>query len=107
MVRPATLAPLHEAAELSRVSARLGYCTAWLLTRRAVQAGELSREEAVEPRWRLEGQEVCTRPPLDAGQLPERLLALSERSLAVYRRVERLDRQLDGPAPVASRGSCP
>src|SRR4051812_40088353 len=51
------LAPLHEAAELSRISARLGYCVAWLLSRRAVQTGELSPDEARDAPWRLGGRE--------------------------------------------------
>jgi regulator of CtrA degradation len=88
------LAPLYEAAELSRVSARLGYCAAWLLTRRAVQAGELSSEEALAPHWRLEGQTVCGDGAVTLAPLPSRLVELGERSLAVYRRVERLDRNL-------------
>jgi regulator of CtrA degradation len=90
------LSPLYEAAELSRVSARLGYCAAWLLARRAVHAGELSVEQAAERRWRLEGQEVCGEDPIGVRPLPPRLSALCERSLAVYRRVERLDQRLDG-----------
>jgi regulator of CtrA degradation len=89
------LAPLYEAVELSRISARLGYCTAWLLARRAVHTGELSQEEAIQPRWRLEGQEICGREPVDADQLPPELATLCARSLAVYQRIERLDRQLD------------
>jgi regulator of CtrA degradation len=90
------LAPLVEACELSRLAARLGFCVSWLLARRAVHAGGLSHEEARQPRWRLEGAETCLVGGADArGELPTDLRDLLDRSLAIYRRVARLDRRLD------------
>lgn len=90
------IAALAEACELSRLSARLGFCISWLLTRRAIHDGSLSDEEARQPRWRLEGKEICLAGGADAqGELPIDLRELLDRSLALYRRVARLDLRLD------------
>lgn len=92
----ARLPRLVEACELSRLSARLSYCICWLLARRAVQEGAFGEEESREPRWRLEGMEICLDGGTDRpGELPPPLRDLLDRSLALYRRVARLDRRLD------------
>ena len=88
--------------EATRLVSRLGYCIAWLLARRAVQSGEIApgAAAAVGGLGRLGGREVClTEPsPGDGGtaELPYGLAELLERSAVLYRRVERLDRALDG-----------
>jgi regulator of CtrA degradation len=97
------LAVLMEARELAQLSASLGYCLAWLVTREAVHAGELSRHEARDPGYRLGGAELqqagharlaaCVSAPLAA-------LALRGRRL--YMRVARLD----GQAGAADPGGC-
>ena len=93
----AALGPLVEACELSRLSARLGFCVAWLLARRAAHEGELTAEEAAGPDWRLEGGAVCFDQGAGAsGKLPPALLELLDQSRALYLRVSRLDRRLDG-----------
>jgi regulator of CtrA degradation len=93
----APLAPLVEACELSRLSARLGFSISWLLARRAVHEGTLTVEEARAPHWRLEGSDICLDSGAAAhGELSTALHDMLERSLALYRRVARLDRRLDG-----------
>jgi regulator of CtrA degradation len=88
--------------EATRLVSRLGYCIAWLLARRAVQSGEIAHEAAaaVGGLGRLGGREACLAepPPGDGGaaELPSGLAELLERSVVLYRRVERLDRALDG-----------
>jgi regulator of CtrA degradation len=89
--------PLIEACELNRLSARLGFAMAWLLTRRAVHVGELTAAETREARWRLEGSEICLAAgPERPGEVSPRLAEMLDRSLALYRRVACLDRRLDG-----------
>lgn len=90
------LAPLVEACELGRLSARLGFCISWLLTRRAVQEGSLTSRNADRAAWRLEGREICLAHGVgEPGDLPDDLREMLDRSLALYRRVARLDRRLD------------
>lgn len=93
----AALGPLVEACELSRLSARLGFCVAWLLARRAAHQGELTVEEAAGPDWRLEGGAVCFDHGAGTpGELPPALVEMLDQSRALYLRVARLDRRLDG-----------
>ncbi|HMR32053.1 MAG TPA: DUF1465 family protein [Geminicoccaceae bacterium] len=90
-----SLAPLVEARELGRLSARLGFCISWLLTRRAVQEGSPGGDQADSPS-RLEGSEICLAAgACETGDLSDELRDMLDRSLALYRRVARLDRRLD------------
>lgn len=83
--------------ESMRVTARLTQVVAWLLVQRAVHAGEISREQAKQPQYRLSGREVCAESePVAEAALPDRLNDLLQRSLSLYERVSRLDRMLDG-----------
>ncbi len=95
----AKLSPVGRMAascETMRMTARLTQVIAWLLVQKAVHAGDISREEAAEPKFRLSGQEVCDNvEPLAAEPLPERLVELLERSHHMYRRITRLDAMLD------------
>lgn len=89
---------LATARETTRLVSRIGYCIAWLLARRAALAGEVAVDG--ESSWRLGGREVCLAEPdpgeLGAAALPHRLAELLGRSADLYRRLERLDRALDG-----------
>ena len=78
--------------EAMRLTSRLTQVMAWLLVQKAVHAGEMSREDARAPQYRLGGQSVCgeTRPPVE-GSLQPRLAELLERSLRLYQRIARLD----------------
>lgn len=85
-------AALAFAHETLRLTARLTQIMAWLLAQRAAHAGEIEREELREERWRLGARELCLAPPpTDADALPPALLALMQRSAALYVRIARLD----------------
>ena len=96
----AQLSPVGRMAascESMRMTARMTQVVAWLLVQKAVHAGDITRAEAVEPKYRLAGQEVCGDvEPLTAEPLPERLIELLTRSHQLYQRVVRLDAMLDG-----------
>jgi regulator of CtrA degradation len=75
--------------ESLKVTTRLMHVIAWLLTQRAVEAGELSQGEALDPSRRL-----ADAPSFDAdlvGALPPRAQALVAASAELHRRVARLD----------------
>ncbi len=85
------------ACESMRLTARMTQVVAWLLVQKAVHAGDLTREEATQPKYRLAGQEICDDvEPLAAEPLPDRLIELLTRSHQMYRRVARLDAMFDG-----------
>ena len=77
-------------AETMRLTARLTQMMAWLLAQRAVQSGELRRDEALaEP---LATLEVCmSGEDREVRGLPPRLGDLLGRSRRLYVRVARLD----------------
>jgi regulator of CtrA degradation len=79
--------------ESLKVTTRLMHIIAWLLTQRAVDAGELSHREALLPSRRL-GDAPETEPALLAA-LPAHAVAIIQTSVELYRRVERLDRSMD------------
>lgn len=80
--------------EMSRVTMRLTSVMAWLMARKAVQAGQLDEEEAAT-HYRIEGEQYCLeQPPGLQGLLPDYMFDLLERSYALYLRVWRLDKQL-------------
>ena len=80
-----------------QLTACLAGITAWLMSQRAVEAGEIAREDT-----RLEAHRLahCALPePAEEGpQLPWRLQLLIRRTTALYRRLQRLDRMLGEPA---------
>ncbi len=96
----AELSPVGRMAascESMRMTARMTQVIAWLLVQKAVHAGDLTRDEAAQPKYRLAGQEICDDvEPLAAEPLPERLAELLARSHKMYRRVARLDAMFDG-----------
>ncbi|HEX6375058.1 MAG TPA: DUF1465 family protein [Allosphingosinicella sp.] len=87
--------------ESLKVTTRLMHVIAWLLTQRAVEAGELSRSQARRPARRL-GEAPDSDEALLA-RLPESALALVHASRDLYARVKRLDEAGGlGPEPQAS-----
>ncbi|QIG80397.1 DUF1465 family protein [Stakelama tenebrarum] len=83
--------------ESLKVTTRLMHVIAWLLTQRAVDAGELAAREAMLPSRRL-----GTAPDTDAQALialPGQARGIVEASIDLYRRVARLDGALEEPAP--------
>lgn len=86
--------------ESLKVTTRLMHVIAWLLTRRAVETGEISAAQAREPGRRL-GNAAGSELAALAG-LPEMARTLIESSLDLYGRVERLDHDIDSPEAVPS-----
>lgn len=100
------LAPMERVAfscESLKVTTRLMHIIAWLLTQRAVDAGELSLGEALDPSRRL-GTAPATDPAVVA-DLPEGARALIEASADLHRRVARLDmaQAIRSPMPSPAR----
>ena len=89
--------------ESLKVTTRLMHVIAWLLTQRALDAGEIAVDTALHPSRRL-GDPVSS----DAAaveKLPGEAQVLVAASIDLYRRVERLDDGLDDgePAPSPAR----
>lgn len=77
--------------EAMRVTARLSHIMAWLLAQKAVQAGEMTREQAAEA-YALGDDDVCVlETEVEEEGLPLGLRDLLARSRALYVRVSRLD----------------
>ncbi|NTS65609.1 DUF1465 family protein [Sphingomonas sp. HHU CXW] len=98
------LSPMARVAfscESLKVTTRLMHVIAWLLTQRAVIAGELSAAQATEPSRRL-GEAPGTEP-LVAADLPSHARRMIDASIDLHRRVARLDaaqlRDLPDPSP--------
>ncbi len=90
-------ARLKGSCECLRMTARLTQVIAWLLVQKAVNNGELSREDARSRGRRLGGQKVCEPGRELAGvELPPALRNLQIRTADLYARVARLDAMMDG-----------
>ncbi|NYT39677.1 DUF1465 family protein [Sphingomonas sp. R-74633] len=79
--------------ESLKVTTRLMHIIAWLLTQRAVDAGELSPGDALAPSRRL-GEGPETEEALLAA-MPEHAVSIINTSIDLYRRVGRLDESLE------------
>ena len=86
--------------ESLKVTTRLMHVIAWLLTQRAVEAGELSRVQAAAPSRRL-GEEPESDEAL-LPRLPDQARALVEASRDLFARVRRLDDRAATRAPTPS-----
>lgn len=87
--------------ESLKVTTRLMHVIAWLLTQRAVDAGELRPREALDPARRLGNAPQFDANLIDA--LPPRARTLVEASANLHRRVGLLDAALEtqfAPSPV-------
>jgi regulator of CtrA degradation len=97
------LTPLQRVSfscESLKVTTRLMHIIAWLLTQRAVDAGEMPRRDALDPSRRL-----GTAPQSDAAvvaAMPDQAQHLITASADLYRRVGRLDAAQVEPAAPAS-----
>lgn len=85
--------------ESLKVTTRLMHVIAWLLTQRAVDAGELPARDALDPSRRLGTAPHTDEASFDAMPPVARNLILASADL--YRRVERLDATQGEEAPVA------
>ena len=90
--------------ESLRVTTRLMHVIAWLLTRRAVAAGEISEEQAAAPERRL-GRSLTSDTEVMDG-LPEPARHIIAATSDLYARVLRLDDDIDRkvPTPSPARG---
>lgn len=86
--------------ESLKVTTRLMHIIAWLLTQRAVDAGELSPRDALDPARRL-GEAPVTEDAVLA-QMPADAWALIRASIDLHRRVARLDGAHADPQPADS-----
>jgi len=84
--------------ESLKVTTRLMHVIAWLLTQRAVAAGELPARDALDPSRRLGNASRTDKASLEAMPPAARNLILA--SIDLYRRVERLDATQSEEAPV-------
>ena len=90
----AGLRRLEATAEMGRITTRIALAMSWILARKAVVHGELAAEEARQRQWRLERPQVIE-PVAIGEEQPEALGQLSARSVRLFDRIDRLDRQLD------------
>jgi len=79
--------------ESLKVTTRLMHVIAWLLTQRAVDAGEMSAVAARAPTRRLGPRVESDATALE--RLPDGARMLVASTIDLYRRVERLDQSLD------------
>src|SRR4051812_9655283 len=81
--------------ESLKVTTRLMHVIAWLLTQRAVEAGEISRIQARKPTRRLGDAPESDSTLLE--KMPASAVALVAASQDLFARVERLDRNVVAP----------
>lgn len=81
--------------ESLKVTTRLMHIIAWLLTQRAVDAGEIAPHDALAPSRRLGEAPDTDEALLDS--MPPQAVSIIRTSLDLYRRVARLDQSLDDP----------
>jgi regulator of CtrA degradation len=86
---------LQISLETMRVTARLTQVMAWLLVQKAVDGGELTREQAMVEALALSGEAICLDTAAEELEgVPNGLKSLLERSHALYLRISRLDSQI-------------
>lgn len=86
--------------ESLKVTTRLMHIIAWLLTQRAVEAGELAPGDALSPSRRLGEAPETEAATLDT--MPVQARTIIATSIELHRRVARLDASLDEPMTEAS-----
>lgn len=86
---------LHMNCEAMRLTTRLAQVMAWLLAQKAVAAGELTRDEVRDERFRLGAHDLCLADTDErVARSSARLGDLMGQSRRLFERVARLDRQL-------------
>jgi regulator of CtrA degradation len=86
--------------ESLKVTTRLMHIIAWLLTQRAVEAGELAPGDALSPSRRLGEAPETETTTLET--MPAQARGIISTSIELHRRVARLDASLDEPVAEAS-----
>lgn len=87
------LARVQFSVEALKITTRLMHIVSWLLTQRAVDAGEISPQQALAEAHRM--RTPIDSDPTTVATLPDEARALVEGSIELYRRVIRLDASLD------------
>ena len=89
---------LRAVGEGLRLTTRLTEVLAWSMTQQSLHKGEITRDEAAEPRRRLGSRKICLEDDALPGErdLPAKLASLLQRSRALYERALRLDRLVAG-----------
>ena len=81
-------------SESMRLTTRLTTMMSWLMLQRAVADEEITADEARKPEHRLRRlPNTLEIDSITKSMLPERLSDLVERSMVLYKRVERLEKQ--------------
>ena len=88
------------ACESLKVTTRIMHIVAWLLTQRAVEAGEITTADGGRPERRL--GKAGDSDPVVVGQLPPSAQKLINSSVDLYARIQRLDEGQMMDEPVAS-----
>jgi regulator of CtrA degradation len=96
---------LNYASESMRLTTRLMQLTSWLLLQRAVNEGELTREEADREHRKVRITSPEATPGRTVAPLPDTLMALIERAHKLENRIVRLDDQLRLDPPPAPEHS--
>ncbi|WP_374148056.1 DUF1465 family protein [Sphingomonas sp. 28-63-12] len=94
------LARVAFSCESLKVTTRLMHVIAWLLTQRAIEAGEMSRRDALDPSRRLGAGPVTEAAAFAA--MPEHAKGLIEASIELFRRTAMLDEAQIEQAPMLS-----
>ncbi|MEL6966359.1 MAG: DUF1465 family protein [Pseudomonadota bacterium] len=85
-------------AESMRLTTRLMQIASWLLLQRAAVEGEMSREQILSEKQKVKLTEVhAVRINQNWSDLPEGFVDLVDQSIALQRRIARLDSELYGP----------
>lgn len=93
----APMARVTFSCESLKVTTRLMHVIAWLLTQRAVLAGELRARDALDPSRRLGDSPATTGETV--AELPTQAQALVASSMDLHRRVARLDAAQEAGLP--------
>ncbi|HKQ94472.1 MAG TPA: DUF1465 family protein [Aestuariivirgaceae bacterium] len=84
------------ATESMRLTTRLMQLASWLLLQRALHSGELTQEEAVSEKHRINLADIGAGHALQGDELlPEALRQLIQRSLRLHERIVKLDCMLN------------
>ncbi|MFC7049704.1 DUF1465 family protein [Emcibacter nanhaiensis] len=85
------------ASESLRMTTCLMQAVSWLLVQKGVAAGELTAEEALEDKYKLNNRDTClASDEAILENLPDEFRAYLERTQDLYRRVERMEIMLSG-----------
>lgn len=94
------MARVAYSCESLKVTTRLMHVIAWLLTQKAIDAGEMTRRDALDPSRRLGPPPVTDAAALSA--MPEYAQQLIVESIELFRRTARLDDLQAEEAPAIS-----